>query len=481
MGDKNRVGCWIQIGDVDMKSLFSKFLLIVSIVIFISFVTMFFSLKNMLENHFIDMKAEQLINHAKGIQESYSGNRLFGGLTTLEIENEIDNLEQYFQAEIWIVDQRGYVYVTSQDQNIDKIKAELNIDEVNEIFSGKIVNREGHYQSVSNETLITIAYPIEDSSGQVIFALYIHVPVPEVLEANQGLFQVALTVFIIIFIFAIGIIFIFTRNMIGDIKSLNATVEAIAKGQFQERHKSNRKDEIGRLSSSMNHMAQSLEDADEFRRHFISDLSHDFRSPLTNIIGYSQGILDETISKEDHLKSIKIIRDESKRLLMLSDGILTLSDLSKHQLKISMLNIEAMILQILDYESLKIEKKNLSIKIDFPDKHIPAKGDEVLIHRVLYNLIDNAIKFSKEASEITIHVENLENRVQTSIANETLENIDTKRIWDRFSKGDASRGQDIVSFGLGLSIVQDVLKLHHQEAHVSIKDGWIIFDFQLEL
>lgn len=474
------MGCWIQIGDVVMKSLFSKFLLVVSIVILISFFLMFFSLKNMLESHFVEMKAEQLIKHAEGIQESYTGNKLFGGLTTLEIENEIDNLEQYFQAEIWIVDQRGYVYMTAHDQNIDKIKAELNVEEVNEIFAGKIVNREGHYQSVSNETLITVAYPIKDTNDQVIFALYIHVPVPEVLEANQGLFQVALTVFIIIFVFAIGIIFLFTRNIIGDIKSLNDTVDAISKGRYQERHTNKRKDEIGQLSASMNAMAHSLEEADEFRRHFISDLSHDFRSPLTNIIGYSQGILDETISEEDHLKSIKIIRDESKRLLMLSDGILTLSDLSKHQVTMTALNLESMILQILDYEALKIDKKKLSIKVDFPDKHQSAQGDEVLIHRVLYNLIENAIKFSKEASEIVIHLENLESSVKVEISNETLESLNTNRIWDRFSKGDASRGKDVESFGLGLSIVQDILKLHKQTAQVSQKDGWVTFEFQLK-
>ncbi|MBN2794364.1 MAG: HAMP domain-containing histidine kinase [Clostridia bacterium] len=464
-----------------MKSLFSKFLMIVCIVLILSFSVMFLSLKNMLENHFVEMKAEQLIHHAEGIQETYMNNRVFNGLSTVDIENEMNNLEQYFDAEIWIVDQRGYVYITSDEQDLDKVKSELNINEIAQIFDGKIINREGHYQTLSQETLITIGYPIKNAQDDVVFALYIHVPVPEVLEANQGLFQVTLFAFLIILMMAIGIIFVFTRKMIKDIKRLNKTVEAVSNGDYNQRYETKRKDEIGQLSVRTNEMAISLEAADEFRRHFISDISHDFRSPLTNIIGYSEGIIDGTILKEDYLSSIRVIRDESKRLLKLSDSILTLTDISKHKMEMTPINLEAMILQILDYEKLKIEQKSLTMEIQFPEKHFDVYGDENLIHRVIYNLVENSIKFAPEGSVIYLDVFKKEHQIVCIIKNKTYDEVDLNRIWDRFSKGDTSRSEFVSSFGLGLSIVKEILTLHHQVAQVYFEDQWICFEFHLDI
>lgn len=460
-----------------MKSLFTKFLFIFLAVIIISFSILIVSLNGLFESHFLSAKYEEMLKYAESIQDSYQLDQLFKVYSTQDIEGEIKNLERYFGATIWMVSPKGYIYITSEDENLELIENELNVEEIAQIFDGKTIMRKGHYSTVSSDAVITVAYPIYNIYNEVDFALFMHVPVPEVVKAGQGLYQVALVVLIGVLLTALGIIFVFTRHIINDIHALKTTVEAVSIGQYSKRHQTKRKDEIGQLSECTNQMAESLQRAELFRKNFISDLSHDFRSPLTNILGYSQGILDGTI--EDYENSIKIIRDESRRLLKLSDGILSLTDLDNYQIDLKAINIEAMLLSILDSQEIKILEKALDVQVNFPQDRSDALGDEALIQRVLHNLIDNAIKFSPEGGRLNLDIL-IEDEVKISIGNDFIGEIDLEKIWHRFSKGDVSRGQVSDSFGLGLNIVQEILMNHHTEAHVGVIDHFITFDFSLK-
>lgn len=462
-----------------MKSLYTKFMVMFLGILLISFMVMLLSLNRMLTHYFIDQKYEQLNTHAKSIQEGYLQEQLFSGLSTVDISEELNNLERYFGATIWIVGQHGYVYVASEAHDHDLIKSELDIHEIEAIFQGKTIRRQGNYSSVSNEPVITLGYPIQDIYGDVIFALYIHVPVPEIIAANQGMFGIAYSVLGMMVVLTVGLLFLFTRFLIRDIKSLNDTVEAIAGGDYGRRTVLKRKDEIGQLAVSTNAMANALSDHEQFRRQFITDISHDFRSPLTNIIGYAEGMLDGTLAQEEWSRYVRIVGDESRRLLRLSDSILSLSELKQHQLKWTPITLEGMLLQILDSQERTIEDKEIQIDLKLPKTQVKALGDEVLIYRVMHNLIENAIKFSKAGDHIMLEISH-DHAIAFCIKNHLHHTIDLEKMWHRFTKGDASRHEVEDSFGLGLSIVYEILQAHDSRPHAEIEGNQLVISFYLK-
>ena len=201
-------------------------------------------------------------------------------------------------------------------------------------------------------------------------------------------------------------------------------------------------DEIGRLSASLNYMASKLDESDQFQQKFLSNISHDFRSPLTSIKGYLEAIADGTIPPEMTKKYIDIVLFETDRLTKLTSNILTLNEL--------------------DPKTVRLE---LSV---FSAETCSVKADKSKIGQVIYNLVDNAIKFSHENSVIYISVREKGEKAYISVKDNgsgiSKESLD--KIWDRFYKSDASRGRDKKGSGLGLSITKEILQAHNETIDV---------------
>ncbi|MBI9014285.1 MAG: HAMP domain-containing histidine kinase [Clostridiales bacterium] len=446
-----------------MKSLFYKMIVLWLMVLLITFSVLTIGLNKGLERYFINQKSESLMTHCKSIQESFLSGNFFNLYNTGEMINEIRNLERYFDTQIFVVNTSGYVFVTGDASDLDSIRSELSLEDVESIFKDNIIVREGLNSALSDEHVITVGYPIKDAEGNVILALFIHASVPEVLEANKGVYVIIVSVLIMGIGLAASIIFIFSRSIIKVIKGLNDGVKSIAKGNYEQQFLVNRRDEIGELTASINIMTQSLKKSEVMRRDFISEISHDFRSPLTNIIGYSQGILDGTISEDDYLKYIEIIRSESERLKGLSDDILTLAEIQTMTMTESLeqLNLNGLILNTLDQFELVFKQKSLNVSIDLTEKDIIFWGNKSSIIRLLTNLMDNQVKFTPTGGEIHITTK-VNEKIELYIKNSGpwIPDDIISDIWIHFKKGDESRNENKTSFGLGLAIVKEIISLH---------------------
>ena len=236
-----------------------------------------------------------------------------------------------------------------------------------------------------------------------------------------------------------------------------------------------REDEIGFLSDTLDFMAMSLKDFDEDQRKLISNVSHDFRSPLTSIKGYIEAILDGTIPYEMQEKYLNIVLRETERLTKLTSGLLTLNSMDPKQNRLykSRFDINTAIKNTTATFEGTCTAKRVSVDLLFSDRESYVYADMGKIQQVLYNLIDNAIKFSRPDSTITIETTVKYEKIFVSIRDTGIgiPKESLNKIWERFYKTDASRGKDKKGTGLGLAIVKDIIKMHEENINVISTEG----------
>ena len=272
--------------------------------------------------------------------------------------------------------------------------------------------------------------------------------------------------------------------LVQPIEEINKAAKRLAKGNVAERVKVNGNNEIGELAQSFNSMAQSIEESDNIRKEFISNVSHELRSPITSIKGFVGGILDGVIPRDRENYYLKIVYDEVDRLARLVNDLLDISAMEsgKFNMSISEFDINQTIsLCILNLEN-KIQAKGLNVKATFHEKRCFAIGDRDRILQVATNLLENAIKYSDENGQIEVNISTKGEKIFVSIFNtgNTLSEQDLNHIWDRFYKSDKSRTNKI-STGLGLPIVRLILSQHNQDIWVeNVEDRGVRFIFTLQ-
>ena len=264
-----------------------------------------------------------------------------------------------------------------------------------------------------------------------------------------------------------SLLFILVGKMfVKPISKLTKATERIAVGDFDVEIKSNRKDEIGNLISSFNMMAGELKSIEILRNDFISDISHEFKTPLTSIEGYTK--LLNNCSDEERSQYIDIITEETKRLSILSTNILTLNSIENENYPVytEEFSLDEQIRKaILLLENKWIEK---DIQWDIELDSVKFKGNKNLMYQVWINLIDNAIKFSKIGGTIEIRLSNMDKPI-FSIRDEGvgIDLEDNKKVFEKFYKADKSRNSD--GNGLGLSIVNKIVHMHNGEITLESK------------
>lgn len=236
------------------------------------------------------------------------------------------------------------------------------------------------------------------------------------------------------------------------------------------------KDEYGELAQTLNVLGDELNKFEEYQRKFIANISHDFRSPLTSIHGYVQAMADGIIPPENQQKYLNIILFETDRLTKLTSSLLDVNNFDKDNifLDISKFDIHEAIQNTIDTLEGIAEKKNINFEVT-PAQLNPliVSGDSDKIRQVLYNLIDNAIKFSDRDATIFINTRTRGDKVFVSVKDTGIgiPKEDLNHIWDRFYKTDISRGKDKLGTGLGLSISKEIILAHKQTIDVVSTEG----------
>ena len=275
-------------------------------------------------------------------------------------------------------------------------------------------------------------------------------------------------------------------QMVLPLKEMVRATRQYALGDFDTRMEDcDPTDEIGELSAAFNQMADILQRQEAQRREFLSNLSHDLKTPLTTIAGYTDGILDGTIPSANERKYLEIIAEESRRL---SRMVRRMLDVNQFQTVDPLRGgrtfdlCESMRRVLISMEK-KITDRRLDVEADIPDTPIFVLGDMDMIIQVLYNLLENAAKFAWPESVLYFGVHARENRAVVKVRNagETIPPEELPLLFERFHKTDKSRGEDRDGVGLGLYIVKTILKRHKEEIYVVSRNGVTEFSFSLRI
>lgn len=337
-------------------------------------------------------------------------------------------------------------------------------------------------RDVYEDSQYTVACPIvkEDVIGYALVSASAQA-LSDFMWANVKIFFLsALTVLLLTFL----VTYVTTERLVRPLKQMAAAVRGFAAGDFSARIPAKGKDEVAELAASLNAMAISLSSEEEVRRSFVANVSHELKTPMTTIAGFIDGILDGTIPENRRDHYLKVVSDEVKRLSRLVKSMLDLSRIDAGQLKITPVSFdltETVGTALLSFEQRIIER-DITIEGLEDCPRMPVCGDFDLLGQVVYNLLDNATKFTNVGGTIRITLRHTDGRIYCTVWNTGMgiPARELPRIFERFYKTDKSRGLDKNGVGLGLYIVQNVIQLHRGEITVRSAEGqYCAFEFWL--
>ena len=277
----------------------------------------------------------------------------------------------------------------------------------------------------------------------------------------------------------------FPRMVLRPIDELKKGIKEIASHNYGKRLDFTGNREFESVAESFNNMADSLQETERQRREFIANVSHELKTPMTTIAGYTDGILDGTIPPEQEKEYLRIISDEARRLSRLVRRMLEVSQLQSRDLtrtKAPFDVCESMRRVLISMEK-KITDRGLDVDADIPDSGIMVLGDNDLITQVIYNLLENAAKFARKGSALYLGVTTLNGKALISVRNEgdTIPAEEIPLLFERFHKSDKSRSEDKDGVGLGLYVVKTILDQHKEHIAVTSENGLTTFTFSVTL
>lgn len=450
-------------------SLYYKFILGYLFFGILGFFVIATTASEMTYNQMIAQEAESLYDEARLLSSHYS--QVYKG-RNMDIDSAYPQLEAvatYLKAEIWVVDSRGTVVVDSNHS----ARVGSEIAGFDPVFNGNRSYTIGTFNDCFTEDVMSVLAPITGNYMTYGYVL-IHLPMRHVQTARDGFLNLMYIISGIIFALSLIILLVFTKTVYFPLKKITEAANQYAEGNLKYKTTIHTQDEMGYLAATLNYMSDELDKMEEYQRTFIANISHDFRSPLTSIKGYLEAILDGTIPPEMYEKYLNRVISETDRLNKLTQGLLTLNSLdSKGYLSRTNFDINRVIKDTSASFEGTCDSKNIVLDLTFSENITLVYADLGKIQQVLYNLIDNAIKFSHPDSVIYIQTTVKYEKVFVSVKDTGIgiPKGSLKKIWERFYKTDQSRGKDKRGTGLGLAIVKEIIQNHGETIDVISTEG----------
>ncbi len=457
-------------------NIFTKYFLTFAAIFLTVLVVLGISLVLLVNNYTVNTRTDLLKENINSI-----ANTVEGTLTTGEMNNRytvekellcetLATVSQSIDADVFVCDTEGNIILcrdkagTLPDLGMfTECSVHGNIVIGSNLLSavyqqGQIVEK----ATVSGTQCYVVGRPVYQNGNIIgsVFAL-----------SNTGIQNISITVLRLFFvsaffclIFAFICIYYLTKRMFTPLQQMSKAAKQFAAGDFSYRVKVEGEDELADLGRAFNDMADALNVLESSRRSFVSNVSHELKTPMTSISGFIDGILDGTIPKEKQDYYLGIVSGEVKRLSRLVVSMLNMSKIESGDLEMKPSNydISDQIIHILLTFEQKIENKNIDIRglDEFKPTYIVADPD--MIYQAIYNLVDNAVKFTNEGGYIDVRLKDSPTQIELSIKNSGtgIKAEDLSRVFERFYKADKSRSLDAKGAGLGLYLVKLMIEMH---------------------
>ena len=454
------------------RTLYLKFVLAYLIFGFFGFIVVATFTSSMTLEHLKRERADALYREAMLVSNSYAADLYNSEITLESVWRQIEAIDTFLDASVWIVNPSGLIVLNSSE-SLD-IENPVTIPNFNPTITGNSLYTVGNFFGMFDEEMISAFAPIT-AQYKVKGYVVIHASMAELEASCNNLLNISYLTLVILFLLSLIILLFFTELVYFPLRKITHATEQYAIGNFRYEFQVDSEDEIGYLAASLQYMASEVAKSEDNQKQLVANISHDFRSPLTSMRGYLEAMQDGTIPQELHSKYIGVVLNETDRLTKLTNSLLTLNNL----------NTKGMILDRTDFDINPIIKntaasfegtcrnKLITIELVLTGEKMFVNADVVKIQQVLYNLVDNAIKFSHKNSSIKIEMIEKSNKLLVSVKDNGIgipkDNI--KQIWDRFYKTDLSRGKDKKGTGLGLSITKEIIRSHNENINVVSTEG----------
>lgn len=470
-----------------MRSYVYKNFVLVAVLVMLAFTILGGVFVGMGRNYMLRDRRSALDSNAEELSRLAAAYAREGDLETWEFRITLSAMAQSSGSHCFLTDRGGTVLVCSERAIYC---AHMGRNVGSEALSA--LRASGRYSALSRlgglyetERFVS-AVAVRAEDGTALAYVFSTADVSGVLKNWQTLLSIFLIASFGIMVLLLAVSFVSLRLGTRPLREMAAAALKFAHGDFSARVAVERNDELGALASAFNQMAESLERQEKRRSDFIANVAHELKTPMTAISGFADGLLDGTIPREQADRYLQTISDETKRLNRLVRSMLDLSRMESEgpeALRQKSFDLSELLLRTLLLFEQKINARGLDVDAQVPEDPMLVYGDADAINQVIYNLLENAVKFAAPGSTLGLSLFKQGEKAYVSIRNrgETIPPEELSLIFDRFHKTDRSRSADREGYGLGLYIVKTILGRHGEDVSVTSRDGVTEFVFSLTL
>ena len=459
-----------------------------AVMVIVSFLMIGLAFGVVSRNVFVAETRESVQSSSQEVSRMAAAYAQEGDLRSLELRMTLSTIASSTGQHIFISNPRGTVVTCSDSVAFcEHIGTVLDSSVVEALPQAGTATFRGTLGDFYAGPHYTVATALDSDSGAVLGYLFVSRDTKAALDVWETILPLFFLITLVVLLLALMFSYASSRYLAMPLKDMAQAARRFGQGDLTARvEDTGRTDEIGELGEAFNSMADSLAKSEEQRREFIANVSHELKTPMTTIAGFADGLLDGTIPPQSQKKYLQIISSETKRLARLVRSMLELSRLQAGDrstlLQKSFDVSELLRITLINFAD-KIEAKHLDVDFQVPEEPMITLGDPDAITQVVYNLLDNAVKFSREGSQLGLSLWKDNTKAYVSVRNHglTIPEAELSRIFDRFHKSDRSRSQDRDGVGLGLYIVKTILTSHGEDIAVTSRQGVTDFVFTLTL
>ncbi len=399
-------------------------------------------------------------------------------LPAAKLQAELEAYTLSYNVDCYLFDEEGRCLVRSDFNTTEITLSQTMREESHEEPYYVLSNATGNFSEP------TATYVLWSPIDQHDYYLMLMFPVEHMETFSKDLLLVLVLAVVVLGVTALPLFYRNTKRMVQPMSQMAQAAESYAKGDFSVRLTLTGDAELDELAATVNQMADFIDRNERSRRTFVSDVSHELKTPMTTIGGFVDGILDGTIPPEKQKHYLRIVSTEVQRMSRMVQSMLNISKFEEGTLEPNycQLDLTHLLIKTLLLFEKRVDEKHVSIAGLENCPRVMAEVDKDLMQQVFYNLIENAIKFVNEGGTISVaaHMDDEQAHLHLRNTGEGLCEADMARIFDRFYKTDASRSKDTTGVGLGLSIVSRIMRLHGGAVTVkSVKGDYTEFILSL--
>ena len=471
-----------------MKSSFGRSFTAVATILLLSLIMLGTSFQMLIKEYLTENAISDLKHYAQIIADLAAAYSVDGQISSRDFLLNLDIATEVSSFDAIICDGNGQIVICSCNPILcPHLGWSVDQGYLSKVLANGGDTSTGIIKGLYTDPRYVVSIPVHSGSATSGIVM-ISTPTNETTQILNRISNLFLTTSVFVVLIAIVVATFFTQRESRPLREMAKAANAFGHGDLEARVRvdESTSEEMQELALAFNNMASSLQKSEYQRQEFVANVSHELKTPMTTISGYVDGILDGTIPEHRRSHYLHIVSDETKRLSRLVRSMLDISQLQSQDIpeeKKMHFDLEEIVGQVLITFEKKINDKHLDVDVDMPEHPVYTIANRDYIIQVIYNLLDNAVKFCPQGKMLGVRIREGSNKAYISISNEgdTIPPEELPLVFDRFHKLDKSRSKNRDGWGLGLYIVKTIVCSHGENISVTSRDGKTEFTFTMPL